>query len=84
VLFAYTPLKTVIRLTINDSKSYQFDLLPLDRTIELSSIEASFWIALHTAWVEGNSSQIIDLITQQGLVEPRLEKKLIRLRKKSS
>jgi hypothetical protein len=84
VLFAYAPLKSVFRVTMRETNAYHFDLLPLKDGVDVNQYDSSYWCALHRAWCDDYASTLIDLITTHQLVDIRLEKKLIHLRKKLS
>ena len=82
VLFVYAPLKTIYRVTMSETQTYHFELLPLSDAVDVGRFASSVWSDVHAAWREAHAVTLIDLITTHRLVDPRLEKKLIRLRTK--
>jgi hypothetical protein len=76
VLFAYLPLKTAIRVTCEERSSYHYDEIPLDPQQDPNGIENRVWSALHEAWCTQNTAQVMSILVDHELADPRVMRKL--------
>ncbi len=82
VLFAYLPLKTAIRVTCDENSDYRYDEIPLDLQLDLNSIDNRAWSTLHDAWCTQNATQVMSILVDHELADPRVIKKLRKWLKK--
>lgn len=81
LLIYYRPLHSVMRVEMVDH-AYRVESVPLSHAFEFKPELSDFWPRLHTAWRSESAQEVMDCFIEWAALEPRLTKRLARLRKK--